>query len=648
MRSFLAGLALVATLLFAVPAKAPSLTLNTCPTAPSGQTLTNPPAVVSVNGVLRVTLTLNSSVTANATLICWSYRGLVNGKPATITTPPTLEVKQGERMIITLINNLTYPNGNIETPPPLRISDTATGDAMPGMNMGGATGTNGGAAPAPDPYALMCGQPQLAPTPTPDPVTGRIYGYHRSPWNEANLHFHGLNTSPKQPGDNVTSVLLCPHPLASQPNTYTYVVDIPRNEPPGTYWYHPHAHGESLYQVFLGLTGAIIVHSAQPSVPDQLPNELAIVRDEPALAGIAKYPLNRALIAAQPSFTQIRAQTANDLAYFHRNPTGDPFAPPNECPGPKIPYNTTSLTINGLGLPLNGNGTLGLPKATIGLGETQYWRLANTDAQTTLDLVLLVNGKAQPLMVTARDGVPLIVKNGKPTYQPVAMNHVLLPPAGRIEFYLTGATAGAQMVVRTLEINTGCVGDTDLARNLFYVVVGTKHVAQHIVVPPVTDPVPQRFSDLASQTPVKKRTLVLTEYLRSDEPEPDFYITDLSNPTAVEHPYRMTGPADTVVKEGTVEEWTIVNYTNEIHGFHIHQIHFMPLAGVTMEEGLGQLVDTVYVAHGGYNAKGVFVPHAVKVLMDFRGPDIIGMFVYHCHFLEHEDNGMMARIRVIP
>jgi len=38
---------------------------------------------------------------------------------------------------------------------------------------------------------------------------------------------------------------------------------------------------------------------------------------------------------------------------------------------------------------------------------------------------------------------------------------------------------------------------------------------------------------------------------------------------------------------------------------------------------------------------------SVKVRMDFRGPDI-GDFVYHCHILGHEDNGMMAIIRVLP
>jgi hypothetical protein len=34
--------------------------------------------------------------------------------------------------------------------------------------------------------------------------------------------------------------------------------------------------------------------------------------------------------------------------------------------------------------------------------------------------------------------------------------------------------------------------------------------------------------------------------------------------------------------------------------------------------------------------------------MDFRDPDIVGTFLYHCHLLEHEDGGMMGTIRVLP
>jgi FtsP/CotA-like multicopper oxidase with cupredoxin domain len=39
---------------------------------------------------------------------------------------------------------------------------------------------------------------------------------------------------------------------------------------------------------------------------------------------------------------------------------------------------------------------------------------------------------------------------------------------------------------------------------------------------------------------------------------------------------------------------------------------------------------------------------SVTVRMDFRDPDTVGTFVYHCHLLEHEDAGMMGTIRVEP
>ena len=39
---------------------------------------------------------------------------------------------------------------------------------------------------------------------------------------------------------------------------------------------------------------------------------------------------------------------------------------------------------------------------------------------------------------------------------------------------------------------------------------------------------------------------------------------------------------------------------------------------------------------------------SVRVRMDFRDPNTVGTFLYHCHLLEHEDGGMMGIIRVDP
>jgi Multicopper oxidase len=38
----------------------------------------------------------------------------------------------------------------------------------------------------------------------------------------------------------------------------------------------------------------------------------------------------------------------------------------------------------------------------------------------------------------------------------------------------------------------------------------------------------------------------------------------------------------------------------------------------------------------------------VRLRMDFRDPNTVGTFVYHCHLLEHEDGGMMGIVRVEP
>jgi hypothetical protein len=39
---------------------------------------------------------------------------------------------------------------------------------------------------------------------------------------------------------------------------------------------------------------------------------------------------------------------------------------------------------------------------------------------------------------------------------------------------------------------------------------------------------------------------------------------------------------------------------------------------------------------------------SVTLRLDFRDPGIVGTFVYHCHILGHEDNGMMAALQLLP
>jgi hypothetical protein len=65
--------------------------------------------------------------------------------------------------------------------------------------------------------------------------------------------------------------------------------------------------------------------------------------------------------------------------------------------------------------------------------------------------------------------------------------------------------------------------------------------------------------------------------------------------------------------------------------------------GVLIDEPF--LRDTINVP---YHKDADLAYPSVRLRMDFREPNTIGTFVYHCHLLEHEDGGMMGLIRVEP
>jgi FtsP/CotA-like multicopper oxidase with cupredoxin domain len=98
-------------------------------------------------------------------------------------------------------------------------------------------------------------------------------------------------------------------------------------------------------------------------------------------------------------------------------------------------------------------------------------------------------------------------------------------------------------------------------------------------------------------------------------------------------------------QQGTVEDWIIENRSQELHAFHIHQLHFLLLDynGVPVHENF--LRDTVNVPY--YSGRQLAYP-SIRIRMDFRDPNIVGTFPYHCHLLEHEDKGMMGTIEVVP
>ncbi len=628
------------------------------------------------NHLLTATLYMHGDRTVSIhQKMCYVIR--VNGPkgPINVVAAPTFRVKQGDRLQVTLVDDMVEPlhrttivpgNGlDIKGATAEAANDDASGDASMGnMNMGDGSVK----VPTKDVHHFPCGQRVIEALPTPDPATGRIYGLHAPPFERANLHFHGLNTSPKAPSDDVVNILVCPEATkGGVVSSYTYIVDIPRDEPPGLYWYHPHPHGESEFQLLAGLTGAIIIEPLAPSPIDKMKDRTIVLRDLIPSAGGTLKPrfVQRPY---QPTINDVRAHLAKlgpsaleEPNIRERVDSPDPFGPPEACatapPGPPPPpTDSKDITINTLPVPEDPGVIKYFPTTHIRQGETEFYRVVNTGADTSMDLQLVEDRRVSPLMVVSRDAVPIVTDSaGHPTWQPVPMDHVLLMPGARVEFYLTGKTRGHSMRLRLLAYDTGCFGDVTLTRDILKINVDPPRGGKGQVfasMPHAVDPVRQRFSDLVDQKPVRHRIFMLSEYNEQQFPQfQDLYITEISNPKAVETPYSMNEPPAIIVKRGTVEDWTILNYTQEVHDFHIHQIHYLVLSHSGIGNGEHLLLDSVIVPYGiyvpGSAGSNSMIPGAVTMRMDFRG-DIVGEFVYHCHILEHEDNGMMAKILVLP
>ena len=277
--------------------------------------------------------------------------------------------------------------------------------------------------------------------------------------------------------------------------------------------------------------------------------------------------------------------------------------------------------------------------------EKQFWRVLNASADTIIDLQLQYDGDPQPLQVVALDGVPTGSQDGTSRGKSFTETDILLAPAARAEFIVTGPASSVQnATLMTLNVDTGPDGDNDPTRP-----IATINASDTASEPPLTVPYPselphqQRFAELDRELPTAHRTLYFSEVL-SDPTDPNsptnFFITvDGQTPTL----FSPDNPPAIITTQGSVEDWTIENRALENHEFHIHQIHFLLLEQNGVRVNNGQYLDMIQVPY--WSGSGPYP--SVTVRMDFRGP-LIGDFVYHCHILGHEDSGMMATIRVTP
>ncbi len=459
----------------------------------------------------------------------------------------------------------------------------------------------------------------------------------------ANIHYHGLHVEPNLKADNIFRTF--------GPGESRSFVNVPTDQPAGTYWYHVHYHHLSEGQVMGGLSGLLIVDPATPQ-PYQLPG---------AWAGVPQQQLTLRDVQI-PSGTNVVANT-----------------------GAISIYKSSIRLLDGFYQ----------PTFTMPTNRWEIFRLANIGADVYYQVAL------RPTPLPDEPGGPttdvsfsVIGEDGLPVWRSRTEPELLLPPGKRFDVLVNVPTAGRYSLLsvpfaqgakvesagphetyqpKYLPKNSAGAATTDTLATLT-VTQGTGDLLPAGDVPSVISPehpgtatnAPEYEQDLAGpHVPIAAKREFVFGYNTSktgamqsiiNKVKYDADRAEIDAAVTAGKPFEHTAPplADPVVN--TVEQWKFVNTTMDDHPFHIHINGFQVIGedGRTIvADGHQDIVNIprehpLLDSHGNpvldKNGKIVFVYGTVVIRQRFV--HYTGWWVFHCHILQHEDNGMMATVEV--
>jgi len=400
------------------------------------------------------------------------------------------------------------------------------------------------------------------------------------------IHWHGLHVPAAMDG----------HPRYVIPTGATYTYEFEVLNRAGTYWYHPHPHGRTGHQVYGGLAGLILVAD-----------------DEEDTLGLPEGDLDIPLVIQDRLFAN-----NNQLIYLPR------------------------------GMMDSMNGMLG---DTICVNGKPAYELS---VKTRIYRLRILNGSNSRIYKLAwSDDTPLtvIATDGGLLEKPVHKKYVVLGPGERIELWADFSKypvgTSLQLVSKYFEdamlsggmghgmMRRGMMGNaTDLPNGAPFTVLKI-HIARE-----------------------EKETRSLPEKLISIERYQSQDVENVDTPRRFSffmrhmqglingRSFQMEDVAkDEMIRLNSTEHWELANDEPSMgmmmmpmpHPVHLHGMQF-------------QIVQRTGVLHSGYVDEGwkdtvLLMPgERVKIIAKFQ--KYRGLFLYHCHNLEHEDMGMMRNYLV--
>jgi FtsP/CotA-like multicopper oxidase with cupredoxin domain len=438
------------------------------------------------------------------------------------------------------------------------------------------------------------------------------------------IHWHGLHVPDDMDG----------HPrFAIAPGArYDYEFTV-RNRA-GTYWFHPHPHGRTGKQVYAGLAGLFIVSD-----------------DEEAALGLPDGAQDMPLVIQDRNFDK-----DNQFVY----PGGD---------GESSDMQGRGMMGGGMGGGMTGRGGMMDGRMGGGMGSMMAAMmgvlgdqiLVNGGAQATREvprrphrLRLLNAANTRTLKLAWSDGSPLsvIASDGGLLSRPALRDYVMLAPAERIELWVDFAhwPAGSEVALRSLAFEGGMgMGMGGMMGGRGTLPDGAAFEVQRFRLDsgrarPATPP-----TTLAPIAPPDPRLAVNFARPKVFDLTMGMMVWGINGQS-----FDMLGASELeTVKLGTHEIWEFRNEGRGSmmgmvmpHSMHVHGLQFRVLSRTVSSRYAGAYgtVSAGFVDDGWKDTVLVMPGERVRVLLQFA--DYSGLFLYHCHMLEHEDTGMMRNYLV--
>ncbi|MBI4749317.1 MAG: multicopper oxidase domain-containing protein [Acidobacteria bacterium] len=399
------------------------------------------------------------------------------------------------------------------------------------------------------------------------------------------IHWHGLRLSSEMDAH--------PRYLINPGQIYVYEFQV-RNRA-GTYWFHPHPDGRTGPQVYHGLAGLFLVSDDEESAT-RLPS--------------GEHDL--------PLVIQDRLFDGNH----------------------QLSYQTGGM-MNGMDgflgnqILVNGKPDYVLPVAT----RAYRLRLVNGSNSRVYKLAW---SHGAPMAVIGTDGGLLEA--------PLWREYVMLAPGERIEIVVDFQKFPVGSTMRLLSLGfsgaeSGMMGGGASLTN------GAPFTVMNVVV--VRKEKVGKFAVPSTLSTISRHRL--EDAVNRDKPRT--FSTSFNRMAWVLNGRRfaMNEVAENeIVQLGTLEAWNLVNDAGSarmmgmrmMHPIHIHGVQFQVIER-QITPGFASGWNTVragYVDEGWKDTVLLMPGERVKLLLKFE--DYSGLFVYHCHNLEHEDAGMMRNFLI--